>query len=69
MANDLYRGYEIIPHPNGGFYWTDERGFDHTGHNVHSATHIATRGGCYPTAGDAMDSIDQYKRNMRRGGA
>lgn len=65
MANDLYRGYEIKPHVNGGFYWTDERGFDHTGNPVGSALPIHRRTGCYPTADAAMDSIDQYKRNMR----
>lgn len=62
---DTYRGYDIKPHANGGFYWTDERGFDHTGSMLDSATHIDARTGCYPTADDAMDSIDAYKRAMR----
>lgn len=65
MANDLYRGYEIKPHRNGGFYWTDERGFDHTGNDTDAATPINDRTGCYPTSDAAMDAIDTYKRNMR----
>lgn len=69
MANDLYRGYEIKPHPNGGFYWTDERGFDHTGNPLDAATHIDSRAGCFPTADKAMDDIDAYKRNLKRGAA
>ena len=68
MANDLYRGYEIKPHVNGGFYWTDERGFDHTGNILDSATHIDSRKGCFATSDKAMDDIDSYKRNMRNAG-
>lgn len=65
MTNDLYRGYEIKTHANGGFYWTDERGFDHTGNIADSATHIDARKGCYATQDAAMDSIDRYKRSVK----
>jgi hypothetical protein len=65
MANDLYRGYEIKPAKLGGFFWTDERGFDHFASNVYSATHADKRPDGFDHTGAAMDSIDAYKRNMR----
>ncbi len=61
----IYRGYDIKPHANGGFYWTDERGFDHTGNIADEATHIGARTDCYPTEDKAMDAIDAYRRNLR----
>lgn len=64
MANDLYRGYEIKPHINGGFYWTDERGFDHTGNIYDEATHIDARQCYHMNEEDCMNDIDDYKRNM-----
>ena len=64
MANDLYRGYEIVPHGNGGFYWTDERGFDHTGSMNGICGPRDQYTGCYPTADKAMDAIDAYRRAL-----
>lgn len=68
MANDLYRGFEIVPHPNGGYYWTDERGFDHFGSIMQDATPRDQRTDGYATADKAMDAIDLYKRNLAREG-
>jgi hypothetical protein len=65
MANDLYRGYEIEPHASGGFFWTDERGFDHFGSNEQDATPRDARTDGYPTADKAMDAIDAYRRAQR----
>lgn len=58
MNNDLYRGYEIVAHPLGGFYWTDERGFDHFASNAQDATPRSKRTDGFATADKAMDSID-----------
>jgi hypothetical protein len=61
---DLYRGYEIQSHPLGGFYWTDERGFDHFDGCMQSATPRDARTDAFKTDEAAMDNIDAYKRNM-----
>lgn len=63
----IYRGYEIKTHANGGFYWTDERNFDHTGNVLDIASPIEQRTDCFATEEKAMDSIDAYKRNLRAG--
>lgn len=60
---DLYRGYEIKPHANGGFYWTDERGFGHFA-GLQSATPVERRTDGFATDEAAMDSIDAYRRNL-----
>jgi len=52
----IYRGYEIKA-CEGGFMWTDERNFDHFAELVMRVP--------YKTKDDAMNGIDQYKRNMR----
>lgn len=61
----IYRGYDIKPHGSGGFFWTDERGFDHTGNIADAATHIDERVCLFKTEEEAMDDIDRYKRAMR----
>lgn len=64
MAGDLYRGYEIKPHANGGFYWTDERGFDHFDGIMQIATPRDAHTDAFKTDEAAMDSIDAYRRNL-----
>ena len=61
----IYRGYDIKSHANGGFYWTDERGFDHTGDITDMATHIEARVCRFKTEEDVMNDIDRHKRMMR----
>ncbi len=53
-----YRGYTLNRHADGTWYWTDERGFVHTG----------APGAKFKTTREAMDNVDHYKRNMRNVG-
>jgi hypothetical protein len=64
----IYRGYEITKHANGGFYWTDERGFDHFA-GFQMATPRDQRTDGFPTEEAAMDAVDQYRRNLRAASA
>jgi hypothetical protein len=57
----IYRGYDIKAHPEGGFTWTDERGFEHFA--------LDDRRVGYETEDKAQDAIDAYKRHMRNAGA
>ena len=56
----IYRGYDITQEPSGQFVWKDERGFIHNGK-------VDTKGG-YETEEQAMDAIDQYRRNITKRG-
>jgi hypothetical protein len=68
MTNStIYRGYDIKPHPKGGFYWIDERGFDHTGNLANSASPMEFWYGCFATDEAAMNDIDAYKRAIAQG--
>lgn len=52
----IYRGYDITKNDSGKYEWTDERGFIHNGK--------IDLGGGYETEDEAMNAVDQYKRNM-----
>lgn len=55
----IYRGHEIVQHGHTDYRWTDERGFAHG-----KSPDGGLPGQDLRSEDEAMNSIDQYKRNM-----